>query len=163
MLIDSWDVGKHGRMVWKCSLKCLAHAPIVLVFLLLSLGQGKGWAVPSERMSEVNIKTIFLGSGCWFINRSAVSGAVEGPQCLANITSTLPTPEESFPAPPAGPGLLQGALLSVSNAESYCSTASPCHSSLRTPTYQTTRIQLDSFMVLLPSFSFNVLTEDIRK
>jgi len=38
-LLTHGDVGKYRRMVWKCSLKCLAHAPIVLVFLLLSLRQ----------------------------------------------------------------------------------------------------------------------------
>lgn len=151
MLIDSWDVGKHRRMVWKCSLKCLAHAPIVLVFLLLSLGQGRGWAVPRERMSEVNIKTIFLGSGCWFINRSSLSWVVEGPQCLVNVTSTLrPRGESSCPtcwvwATARHSALCQQCRVLLLHGFS----KSP---PLRTPMYQITHVQLASFMVLLPSF-----------
>lgn len=90
-LLTHGDVGKYRRMVWKCSLKCLAHAPIVLVFLLLSPGQAGGWAVLSKRMSEVNIKNIFLGSGCCIYKQEFSQPEAKCPHCLLNVTSAPST------------------------------------------------------------------------
>lgn len=115
-LLTHGDVGKCRRMVWKCSLKCLAHAPIVLVFLLLSLGQARRLGRLPERMSEVNIKNIFLGSGYWFINKSTPG---QRPSVLmAWVTSPLHLPwslwirptEHKPPVLPAGEGRLQRAV-----------------------------------------------------
>lgn len=115
-LLTHGDVGKCRRMAWKCSLKCLAHAPIVLVFLLLSLGQGRSPGRVPERMSEVNIKNIFLGSGYWFLNKSTpgqrpnvLTPWLTSPLHLPWSLWTCPT-EDKAPVPPAGEGHLQRAV-----------------------------------------------------
>lgn len=122
-LLTHGHVGKCRRMVWKCSLKCLAHAPIVLVFLLLSLGQGRRLGRLPERMSEVNIKNIFLGSGYRFINKSTprqrpnvLIAWLMSPLHLPRSLCMCPT-EDKAPLLPDGEGHLQGAVPCPSDAQ----------------------------------------------
>lgn len=156
-LLTHGDVGKCRRMVWKCSLKCLAHAPIVLVFLLLSLGQARRLGRLPERMSEVNIKNIFLGSGYWFINKSTPG---QRPSVLmAWVTSPLHLPwslwirptEHKPPVLPAGEGwrgVCKGLCPApgVLNTQHILSTGSSAPSPQNSPLWALySRLKLSSF------------------